>query len=56
MNDMKREMRLLFLRTNTLLDFFSMCCIEIKKFLWLTFINGFHGANIWPLCTGIKFV
>jgi hypothetical protein len=49
-SDMKREMRLFFIRTNSLVGLFCKCNVEVKKLLWQAFINGFYGASIWALC------
>jgi hypothetical protein len=43
--DMRREMRLLFFRTNTLIGLFGNCNFEVKKLLWQAYINCFYGAS-----------
>jgi hypothetical protein len=48
-SDMRREMRLLFFRTNILVGLFGNCNLDVKKLLWQAYINCFYGASIWSL-------
>ena len=45
----RREMRFLFVRTNSLIGLFNKYNVDVKKLLWQSFINGFYGACIWSL-------
>ncbi len=47
--DMRRELRLLFFRTNRLISLFGKCNVEIKRLLWNAFVNGLYGVGIWEL-------
>ena len=42
-------MRLLFVRTNSLIDLLNKCNVDFKKLLWQSFINGSYGTCIWSL-------
>ena len=47
--DIRREMRLLFVRTNSLIGLFNKFNVDVKKLLWQSFNNDFYGAYVWSL-------
>jgi hypothetical protein len=48
-DDVNREIRLLFYRTNRLLNRFAMCSVDVKKVLWVSFVNCLYGVGIWKI-------
>jgi hypothetical protein len=46
-DDVNREIRLLFYRSNRLINKFALCTVNVKKVLWNSFVNCVYGVGIW---------
>lgn len=52
-DDVNREIRLLFYRFNRLNCKFKMCSWDVKKMLWISFINCFYGCGMWKVSDSV---
>jgi hypothetical protein len=48
-NDLKRELKLLYIRTNKLIGRFWFCSNDVKRSLWCSYANSLYGAGLWKL-------
>ena len=52
-DDVNREIRLLFFRSNRLFNKFALCSVSVKKMLWNSFVNCLYGVGIWRTSDGV---
>ena len=49
-DDIKQEIRNLFVRTNLLLRRFSKCSVEVKPYCLIGTVCAFYDAALWTVC------